>query len=142
QPDRNGQVWEFKRAPYKTTIEGQNALNVMMVSNREPLYVNQDKVVIRLLQTSLTVDKASQRIMNTSQVEQINTYVPAGPGVMNLQSSIKTFGADGSPQVQETNSGLVYTRAAFQPVNYYEGRDMRALFRDYMLSHGYSNLLP
>jgi hypothetical protein len=142
QADRNGQVWEFKRAPYRATIEGQNTVSIMMVRNRDPLLVSQERVVIRLLQTAIIVDKASNRILSSGQTEQINTYFPSGPGVMTLQSSIKTFGADGSPQLQELNSGIVADRAPFQPIDYYEGHDMRALFSNYMLSHGYGNLLP
>lgn len=142
QPDRNGQVWEFKRAPYRTTVEGEKVLSVMMVRNRDPLAVSQDRVVVRLVQTCLTVDKNSRQILKSEQMEQLNTYTPSAPGVMNLQSSIKSFGPDGSPTVEEQSSRVVVDRAPFQPIDFYEGRDMRSLFSRFMLSHGYGNLLP
>ncbi len=84
QQDRNGQIWEFKRAPYTTTIEGAKSSTTMVVRNRDPLKVDQNTVVLRLVETSVVVDKRSRRILKTMQEEQINTYVPAGPGIMNL----------------------------------------------------------
>jgi len=142
QQDRNGQIWEFKRAPYSTTVEGSTFFETMLVRNRDPLQVTADKVVVRLVQTAITVDKASQRILRTEQQEQINTYVPSAPGVMSLQTSIKSFGADGAPLLQEYSSRAVVDRAPFQPVDYYQGKDMRVLFRDFMLAHGFARLLP
>lgn len=142
QPDRNGQVWEFKRAPYRTTVEGDGFFLTMLVSNRDPVSVSNDQVVIRLLQTTLTVDSSSQRILKSEQQEQINTYVRAAPGVMNLHTSIKSFAQDGSPLVQEESTRVVVDRAPFQPVDFYDGKDMRAMFRDFMLARGWGNLLP
>lgn len=142
QSDRNGQIWEFKRAPYNTVVEGDSFFTTMLVRNRDPLKVEQAQVVVRLLQTSVSVDKRSRRILKTLQEEQINTYTPVSPGVMSMQTSIKSFAADGSPLMQETSTRMVATSAPFSPVNLYEGKDMRALFQNYMLSHGFGNLLP
>jgi hypothetical protein len=142
QPDRNGQVWEFKRAPYTTTVESNTYFTTMMVRSRDPVTVNQNVVVIRMVQTSVNVDKRSRRILKTMQQEQINTYYPSAQGVMTMQTSIRSFGADGLPLVEESGTRLVYDRAPFTPIDSYDGRDMRLLFRDYMLSHGMSNYLP
>ena len=81
QSDRNGQIWEFKRAPYNTMVEGDSFFTTMLVRNRDPLKVGQDQVVIRLLQTSVNVDKRSRRIIKTLQEEQINTYTPVLRGL-------------------------------------------------------------
>ncbi len=142
QQDRNGQIWEFKRAPYTTTAEGARSFTTMLVRNRDPLQVDQNRVVLRLVETSIIVDKKSRRIIKTMQEEQINTYVPAGPGTINLQTSIKSFGADGRPQVQETSMRVVTQSAPFQPVNSYQGLDLRSMFRDFMIAKGYGKLLP
>lgn len=142
QADKNGEVWEFNRAPYTTSVEGDKYFTTMYVRKRDPLKVTRDQVVVRLVQTSVNVDKRSRRILKTMQEEQINSYVPAGRGVMNMQSSIKSFNADGSPQIQETSTRVVYDSAPFRPIDVYDGKDMRLLFRDFMLSHRFGNLLP
>lgn len=142
QQDRNGQIWEYKRAPYNTAVESDTFYTAMMVRNRDPLKVTQEMVVLRLLQTSVDVDKRSNRILKTLQEEQINTYLPVSPGLMSMQSSIKSFSADGSPLLQESSLRYVSTKAPFAPINYYQGQDMRALFQNYLLSHGLANLLP
>lgn len=142
QPDKNGEVWEFKRAPYTTTTEGPQTFTTMLVRNRDPLQVGQNGVVLRLVETSIIVDKKSRRILKTMQEEQINTYVPGPQGTINLQTSIKSFGADGAPQIQETSIRVVTQTAPFQPIDTYEGKDMRAMFRDFMLAKGYGSLLP
>lgn len=142
QADRNGQVWEFKRAPYNATVESDKLFTTMLVSKRDPLKVTQDCVVLRLLQTSVNVDKRSRRILKTLQEEQINTYTPGPNGVMNMQMSLKVFGSDGLPQMQEQSVRTVYQTAPFQPIDNYQGRDMRMLFRSYLLTHGLSSYCP
>jgi hypothetical protein len=142
QPDKNGQVWEFKRAPYTTTVEWDKYFQTMFVRVRDPIRVAPDSVIIRLVQTSVMVDKTTQRILNTQQQEQFNTYIPAGPGIVQIQTSIKSFASDGSPLVQETSARMVVDRAPFRPIDNYQGRDMRTLFRDFMISHGHAYLLP
>ena len=142
QTDRNGQVWEFKRAPYTSVVEGANTFTTVMVRNRDPLHVDQNTVVLRLVETSVVVDKRSRRIQKTIQEEQINTYVPTGGGTMKLQTSIKSFGADGSPQVQETSVRMISQNAPYQPVDVYQGMNLKTMFRDFMLAKGYSRFLP
>lgn len=142
QADKNGQIWEYKRAPYTATVEADGYFQTMYVQVRDPILVNQDKVVIRLVQTSIMVDKATRRIIKTEQQEQFNTYVPVSQGVVNVRTSIKSFGADGAPLVQEESAKVVIDKAPFQPVDFYQGKDMRALFRDFMLARGYGSLLP
>lgn len=142
QPDKNGQIWEFKRAPYQTVVDRGAFSQTMFVRIRDPLQVTANQVTIRLVQTSVMVDKQSQRILKTEQQEQINVYVPTAPGTVTVQTSIKSFGSDGLPLVQETSTRQIVDRAPFQPVDFYAGRDMRLLFREFMISHGYGNLLP
>lgn len=142
QPDKNGQIWEYKRAPYTATVEADSSFQTMFVRVRDPIQVTADRVVIRLVQTSVVVDKSTHRILRTEQQEQFNTYVPVEQGVVNVRTSIKSFGADGSPLVQEESAKVVVDRGPFRPVDTYQGRDMRILFRDFMLARGYGSLLP
>lgn len=142
QPDKNGQIWEYKRAPYTATVEADTNFQTMFVRVRDPVQVTADRVVIRLVQTSVVVDKSTRRILRTEQQEQFNTYVPVEQGVVNVRTSIKSFGADGAPLVQEESAKVVVDRGPFTPVDTYQGRDMRVLFRDFMLSRGYGSLLP
>lgn len=142
QADKNGQIWEFKRAPYSTTIEGGNTFTTTIVRSRDPVQVNQNSVVVKMIETSVVVDKRTRRILRTLQQEQINSFTPAGQGAMNLQTSIKSFGPNGAPQIQETSVRSVTQIAPFQPINVYQGMDLRSMFRDFMLAKGYGNLLP
>ncbi|MBX9689848.1 MAG: hypothetical protein K2X27_24270 [Candidatus Obscuribacterales bacterium] len=142
QADRNGQIWEFKRAPYTTRTDSGSYFTTLLVRNRDPLSVNQNQVILRMLETSILVDARTQRIIKSMQEEQINTYTPIAPGIMNMQTSIRSFAADGSPLQEESSVRTVTQSAAFSPVNFYEGKDMRALFAAFMQSHGYAQLLP
>ncbi len=142
QIDRNGTIWEFKRAPYSSTTDGGNTLTTTIIRSRDPIQVTQSYVVIRMVETSVVVNKRNRRILRSMQEEQINTFTPAGQGTMNLQTSIKSFGADGRPQVQETSVRVVSQIAPFQPINSYQGMDTRSMFRDFMIAKGWGNLLP
>jgi len=71
QPDRNGQVWEFKRAPYTTTVEAGNFFTTMLVRSRDPVSVTQNMVVIKMVQTANSENSA----------RRTNQYLCAdGPG--------------------------------------------------------------
>ena len=142
QIDRNGTIWEFKRAPYSSTTDGGNTLTTTIIRSRDPVQVTQSYVVIRMVETSVVVNKRNKRILRSMQEEQINTFTPSGQGTMNLQTSIKSFGADGRPQVQETSVRVVSQIAPFQPINSYQGMDTRSMFRDFMIAKGWGNLLP
>lgn len=140
--DRSGRIWEFKRAPYTSTIDNGNKFTTTIVRSRDPIQVTENNVVIRMLETSVIVDKRSRRILRTMQEEQINYFTPVGQGGMNLQSSVKSFGANGAPMIQETSVRQVTQIAPFQPINTYQGMDTRSMFRDFMIARGYGNLLP
>ena len=142
QMDRNGQIWEFKRAPYEATTDGGGNFTKTFVRSRDPMQVDQNVVVVKLVETSVLVDKRTNRIVRTLQEEQINTYTPSGGGSMTMRTSIKAFGADGRAQMQETSVRNATQTAPFQPINNYQGMDMRSMFRDFMLAKGMANLLP
>lgn len=142
QRDRNGEIWEFKRAPYEATTDSGGNFTKTFVRSREPMQVNQGVVVVKLVETSVMVSKQTNRIVRTLQEEQINTYTPVGGGSMNMQTSIKAFDANGRAQMQETSVRNATQIAPFQPINYYQGMDTRSMFRDFMIAKGMANLLP
>lgn len=142
QMDRNGQIWEFKRAPYEATTDSGGAFTKTFVRSREPMQVNQGVVVVKLVETSVMVNKQTNRIVRTLQEEQINTYTPLGGGAMNMKTSIKAFDANGRAQMLETSVRNATQVAPFQPINNYQGMDTRSMFRDFMIAKGMANLLP
>lgn len=142
QMDRNGQIWELKRAPYEATTDSGGAFTKTFVRSREPVQVSQSAVVVKLVETSVMVDKRTNRIVRTLQEEQINTYTPIGGGAMNMKTSIKAFDANGRAQMLETSVRNATQISPFQPINNYQGMDTRSMFRDFMIAKGMANLLP
>ena len=142
QMDNEGNIWEYKRAPYTATTDGGGNFTKTFVRIRDPIEVNQNRVVVRLVETSVLVDKQTNRIKRSLQEEQLNTYTPAGQGAMYMQTSIKGFGEDGRPQMQQKSVRNATQVAPFHAINNYNGMDMRLLFRDFMIAHGNTHLLP
>ena len=142
QMDNEGNIWEYRRAPYTATTDGGGNFTKTFVRIRDPIEVNQNRVVVRLVETSVLVDKQTNRIKRSLQEEQLNTYTPAGQGAMYMQTSIKGFGEDGRPQMQQKSVRNATQVAPFRPINTYNGMDMRWMFRDFMLAHGNAHLLP
>jgi hypothetical protein len=103
---------------------------------------NDDQLVIKYEELSITVNKHTNKILQVLQQEQINTITSPVPGTLHVDVSVKCFDFDGNPlRIEQSVMTLKMTKP-FVRKDTYKGTDLKPLFRDYLMSHNLSNLVP
>jgi hypothetical protein len=142
QSDRMGDIWEYQHGPYVQHVDAGDHLVVQIVHLQEPVSVSDDRVVLRFQSINVSVDTLTRRIKATDQIESIQTYTPHGANTVRCVSSIKAFDSGGKAYWLQRNVSYKKRTAPYKPWNLYRGRDLRKLFRDYLIAQGREHLVP
>ncbi|MBX9688918.1 MAG: hypothetical protein K2X27_19575 [Candidatus Obscuribacterales bacterium] len=142
QRDNAGNIWEYSYRNYIGVTECEDIWAISYVKDTELLLSAGDRIVMRFLAVSVHVDKESRQILRNAQTESIQTYTPAGPGIVKVNASVKAFDQMGNPML--LNKLIAYERCLkpFRPIDSYRGKNMRVLFAEYLQSHGLGKLIP
>lgn len=142
QRDRAGAIWEFAYGEYISILDLADGYELQLVHFREPLEIADNKLMMLFRAHTIFVSSSDNKIQHTKQVESIQTYTPAGNGLIRVDASVKTFNEAGKP-VRLTKI-LAFKRQTqpFQPRDRRQGRNMRKLFDEYLESHGMNELRP
>jgi hypothetical protein len=142
QKDRNGGIWDFKRVPIIQHVESNFCNAVLYVKQITPITGSDDRIVIKYVEVSVSLDKRNNKILQIVQQEQINTISSPVPGSLRIDVSVKAFGWDGKPKTQEQSVMMSTIIKPFEQIDQYQGQDLRPLFRDYLVSHNLEKLIP
>ena len=142
QKDKNGGIWDFKHLPTIQHVESDQVNAVLYVKTITPLEGSEQHLVIKYEEISITLSKATNKILSVVQQEQINTITCPQPGILRLDISVKSFGWDGVPQRLEQSVMMVKVTKPFEQIDQYQGRDLRASFRDYLIAQHLESLVP
>lgn len=142
QRDQAGAIWEFAYGEYVSTLELADGYELQLVHFREPLEIKDTKLTMLFRAHTIFVSTPDNKIQHTKQVESIQTYTPAGNGLIRVDASVKTFNERGTP-VRLTKI-LAFKRQTeqFKPRDTSQGRNMRKLFDEFLESHGMNELRP
>jgi hypothetical protein len=142
QKDRQEGIWHYIGVPYRSKTRLDSYQEFHDVKEKQFLVANQQMVQFRTLMTVVRVSNSNGRITDTFQQESITSYRPLEDGVMQLTASNKTFDAGGRALYQQDNEARIKRFRHFSPVNRKDGKDLKALFIDYLAANGMSNLIP
>ena len=142
QKDKNGGIWDFKRLPTIQHVESDLVNAVLFVKEITPLKGDEDRLVIKYVEISISLNKRNNKIVNVVQQEQINTITCAQPGLLRIDVSVKSFGWDGTPQRLEQSVMMSKLVKPFEQKDSYKGVELRPLFKEYLISHNLENLVP
>jgi hypothetical protein len=142
QRDSHGIVWQYKSAPYRRTVDHDGMFEIQLVKVNEPVEVTQDHVIARYVGTNIEVDRATNRIKRVWQGESIQEYYPISPVEVRCNASVQQFGADGKPVWLEKVSKASTRTQPFMPIDIYQGRDLRPMFKDFLTALGHADLVP
>jgi hypothetical protein len=142
QRDRNGGIWDYKHVPAIQHVESDFCNAILYLRNVTPVSGSDDRLVVKYDEVSISLDKITNKILLVLQQEQINTITSPLPGVLRADVSTKAFGWDGKPTRQEQSVIISNIIKPFEPIDQFEGKDLRPLFRDYLVSHHLENLIP
>ncbi len=140
--DRNGGIWDYHALPSIQHVESDQVNAILYVKKITPLMGNQDKLVIKYEELSVSVNKRTNKILQVLQQEQINTITSPTPGDLKIEISVKVFDFDGNPLRLEQSDMTLKMTKPFERKETYNGVDLKRSFRDYLISHHMENLVP
>ncbi len=132
QREDDGTVWQYDATPFNSTVDSGSEFVVQLVRVSEPVAESEKAFVRRSLDTQIRVDKMTGRIKAVESGEQLTTYYPEQDGLVKRESSAKVFDANGNPLLLGKSFSYETRVAEFQPQNVYQGKDVRALFLDFL----------
>jgi hypothetical protein len=91
--------------------------------------------------TAVSVNNETHKVERSVQMEEVAKFTPIGPQIRR-DASVKTFDQNGSPLSLSTNYTLAKRVAPFHSVDTYNGKDMKAMFRNYLNDHGLGAIAP
>lgn len=143
QTDKTGQIWHYVGVPYTSDTVMSGMIEYHQVLEKDVSIRSANKVAVRTKVVVIKVGKPSGDIKDTYQQESINTYTynPAEDWI-DMESSTKAFTADGTPLSLTRNSARIRRQTKYAVVNEEYGRDLKSLFRQYLVSQGFSSLVP
>lgn len=142
QKDREGGIWHYVGTPYHSKTTLSQFTEFHLVKSKEFTKADEQGVSFTTVMTVIRSNSSGQ-ILESFQQESITTYTPTPePGAIEMTASTKSFDANGKPNRQSDNVAKIKQATPFIEVDSYQGKDMKALFREYLISKGLDNLLP
>ncbi|MBY0356729.1 MAG: hypothetical protein K2W82_01905 [Candidatus Obscuribacterales bacterium] len=142
QKDRNGQIWEHANSPYLTFAELDHKFDIDLIKQKEIVDTQAKQITIYYRGARLVVSKHNKLITDSYQLESIQTYTPFGNNLLKVDASVKIFDSYGRPERLAKALSFEQRIKPFEPWNVYKGRNMVALFREYLITHNLADLLP
>lgn len=107
--DKNGQIWQVFSSNHATgEVDRGEYVDRHTVTKYNLDVINARTAVVEVRAFHLIVSKKTQRIVQSYQDEEFNTYDLLGEGVVKTDSSVKVFDGDGNPQMlTRSNSDVV-----------------------------------
>lgn len=142
QKDREGGIWHYIGTPYHSKTALSQFTEYHLVKSKEFTKADEQGVSFTTVMTVIRSNSSSQ-ILESFQQESITTYTPtAESGSIEMTASTKSFDANGKANRQSDNIAKIKQSTPFVEVDVYQGKDMKALFRQYLISRGLDKLLP
>jgi hypothetical protein len=142
QRDREGGIWHYIGTPYHSKTTLSQFTEFHLVKTKEFTKADEEGVSFTTVMTVIRSNSSSQ-ILESFQQESITAYNPTEePGAIEMTASTKSFDANGKPNRQSDNVAKIKQATPFIEVDSYQGKDMKALFRQYLISKKMDNLLP
>lgn len=142
QTDRQGNVWHWVRTPHPTITEQDDTVSYFLIRNEELVASNQEKVSVKITWTTWVIDKRTRIIDKVIQGIQVDTYKPQGEGALFAESHVANYNQDGKLLVRQNWCWKDELMVYYEPVDQYEGVNVKLLFHDYLKSHNLAGLLP
>lgn len=142
QQDRLGGIWQYDSAPYREEVDRDTLFEIQLCKERTPVKITNDSVVLRFRITSIFINRKTEKIEWTIQSEFLQTYTQVGPTRLKVEISAKAFDENGKPKTLDKNTQYLDRISGFEPVISMNGRDVKDMFRDFLLARNRADLIP
>ncbi len=142
QRDARSDIWHLSTTSGTSRSEDAAHYLYNIVHWYGPEEIGEERVVMRILATTVVVGRKSGKIEGLFRREDIKTYVPLKPGIVSVSYTSKSFNPEGIPLDLQTGFSVHKRIAEFQPVNQLGETDVAELFRQFLETNGLLQLVP
>lgn len=142
QQDAHGDIWHYYVKSGSSKSEQAGHITFSNIDWYGPEYVSSDKVVLRILATSLIVDTSSGVIVDSFRREDLKTYEPAPDGSIKVTFTSKSFDSHGLPRDLQNGHSVYHLVSRFQPLDKAGDQDYHQMFKDFLSSENLPELIP
>lgn len=142
QQDKLGGIWQYESSSYTEEVDRDTLREIQICKERVPVKITNDSVVLRFRITSIFINRKTEKIEWTIQSEYLQTYTPVSPTRLKVEISAKSFDENGKPKALDKNTQYLDRISEFVPVVSMNGRDVKAMFRDFLLARNRADLIP
>ena len=147
QMDKNGGIWDYYHLPILSRHEGNDFIEYKLVTKSKAIEINNSQMVGRDFCQTIRVNKFTGIIQTVYQQIDISKTRPTPLGTRTdfLTYWFDEYGRPGTAinrKPSDIITGESKRVSPYAPVNVWKGKDMRASFRLFLLSHGMANLVP
>lgn len=142
QADRKGSIWQYSISSGNSSSDQDTVRIHNIIDWFGPVFIDKNLVVMRILATSMVVDKNSGTIVDSYRREDLKRYSPLGNGKLKVQYTSKSFDSRGFARDLQSGVAVHQRIAAFRPIDELDGVDYRKLFIHFLESTGRRDLVP
>lgn len=116
--DKQGRIWQIFSSDHATgEVDRGELVDRHTVTKYNLDVLNSKTAVVEVRAFHLVVNKKTQRIVQSYQDEEFNTYTYVGEGIAKTDSSVKVFDGDGNPQLLTRSHSDVIRISRFEDLN-------------------------
>jgi len=142
QKDAHGDIWHLSTTSGTSSSQDQSRYIYNIVQWYGPEEINEGRVVMRILATTVVVNKQTRKVEDVIRREDIKSYVPLNPGTVSVSYTSKSFSPEGIPLDLQTGFSVHKRIAPFKAIDQMGETDVRELFRQFLISNNLANLVP
>lgn len=141
QKDAKGGIWHYYVESGASRSEQPGHITYSTIDWYGPEVLTNERVVMRILATSLVVDRNTGVIVDSFQREDLKTYVPKDDGI-SVRYTSKSFDSRGNPRDLQTGRSIHQRIAPFTICDETGAMNYRESFKEYLELNQLANLLP
>jgi hypothetical protein len=144
QKDKRGGIWHHQSWPKITKLSLEDGHSQYKIINKYELVSKSDNdYCVKISSTNVDVDDKTGKIIRTGKQEEFDRYFPDGTGKARGYCLIKGYSSSGNVNTQiEKCSVEEEQMKPFETLNTFRGKDLRASFKTYLISHDKADLVP
>lgn len=142
QRDNQGGIWDYDAAPYVVDVDLEYGKQIQQIDVNELVRLNASEMTNRLRSTTLELASLTNKILAIYQAESVQTYSPYGKDLLRCVASVKRFDDQGHAKELVQNVCALRRIGGFSAKNMFNGIDLRASFKAYLLANKLNHLVP
>jgi hypothetical protein len=142
QLDKTGRAWHADFLPHESIWQGA-LKEIQTTIEKECTFSNDERIVLHIHNHCIYVNPETNQIDHVDQVDGFKTItLKDDQGNLAVYDDIQEYDRQGRPLDRYVATFVMHRIKTFEPLNSFNGTDLRPIFANYLASIGHSELIP